>query len=122
VTVVGAKKKERGYLDAALSALWNEPAEKPTALFTVSDAGAWAAMDWLYRQGLDVPGDVSVLGFENVPTSRFTRPALTTVAHPVAEIAARAIDALWSERYDPHRHELVEPHLVVRNSTGSVPA
>jgi len=114
--------KDDGYgrLDSTMPALWNERAEKPTAIFTVSDSGAWAAINWLYRHGVDVPGDVSVLGFENLTTSQFTRPTLTTVAHPFEQIAVRTIEALWSDDYNPQLHELVEPFLVLRESTGPV--
>jgi len=109
-----------GYLNSTMPALWNERPEKPTAIFTVSDSGAWAAMSWLYRHSIDVPGDVSVLGFENLSTSQFTRPTLTTVAHPFKEIAVQTVSALWAEDYNPHLHKLVEPYLVVRESTGPV--
>jgi DNA-binding LacI/PurR family transcriptional regulator len=113
---------EKQLMASMMEGLWSQRAQKPTAIFSVVDLGAWAAMDWLWRQGIDVPGEVSVLGFENLVTSQYTRPALTTVAHPMKQIAARAIEALWAEPYDPHLHELVAPHLVVRESTGPAPS
>ena len=104
----------------AMQQLWSELDVKPTAIMTVSDFGAWSTMDWLIRNRINVPGVVSVLGFENVYTSQFTRPKLTTIAHPARQIAARVIQALWSDSYDARLHELIPPYLVVRESTGKV--
>jgi LacI family transcriptional regulator len=93
---------------------------RPTAIMTVSDPGAWAALHWLAEQGISVPGEVSVLGFEDVPSSQFQRPALSTIAHPVETLAKTALDMLWSED-DTTRRRLVPPHLVIRGSTGPCP-
>ena len=54
----------------------------PTAIFTVSDPGAWAVLKWFRERGVGVPGDVSVMGFENAASSAHVTPALTTLAHP----------------------------------------
>jgi len=102
----------------AMPEIWNHSEGRPTALFTVSDPGAWAVMNWLTDNGVDVPGDVSVLGFEDAHPSRFVRPALTTVAHPYTELAQRAVQVLCAQDYSPKHHELVAPRLVIRSSTG----
>ncbi len=47
--------------------LWS--GQKPTAIFTVSDPGAWAVLKWFRERGIDVPGEVSVLGYENAASS-----------------------------------------------------
>ena len=96
----------------SMAELWQH---RPTAIFTVSDPGAWAALKWLAEQKIEVPREVSVLGFEGVRPSRYTHPALSTVAHPTADIARRAIELLWEQK---SRQEFLPPHLIVRDSTG----
>lgn len=92
---------------------------KPTAIFAFDDLGAWAALKWCSQHGVSVPGDVSVLGFANDKPSAFTHPALTTIAHPIAEIASTAVDLL-TLRGKTRQTRLLQPSLVVRESTGAV--
>jgi len=92
---------------------------KPTAIFAFDDLGAWAALKWCAQHGLSVPNDVSVLGFANDKPSAFTHPALTTIAHPIAEIASTAVDLL-TLRGKTRQTRLLQPSLVVRESTGPV--
>jgi len=92
-------------------------AHNPTAIYTASDPGAWAAMKWLYEHKIDVPGDVSVLGFEDVAPSRHLSPALSTVAHPMEQIALEAVEMLIEGRTG---QVMLAPVLVVRESTGVV--
>lgn len=100
---------------AHMDAAWSL---RPTAIFTVSDPGAWAALKWLAERRVAVPRDVSVLGFEDVGPSRYTHPALTTIAHPIVEMARQAVAMLVEGGRD---HVRLAPHLVVRESTGSPP-
>jgi DNA-binding LacI/PurR family transcriptional regulator len=89
---------------------------RPTAIFAMSDPGAWAVIKWCAENNIDVPGQVSVLGFSDDRPSAYTHPALTTIAHPVAEIAHTAIQLLLkSGRQTITR--LLTPRLVVREST-----
>lgn len=92
----------------------------PTAIFAMSDPGAWAALQWFAEQGIRVPEDISVIGFSDDRPSRFTRPALTTIAHPVAEMAKTALEYLQSPEHQ-HRSCLLKPQLIVRDSTGLAP-
>ncbi|BCM93306.1 ribose operon repressor [Abditibacteriota bacterium] len=101
----------------AMDALWSQPT-RPTAIFTVSDAGAWGVLKWLGERHVKVPQDVSVLGFEGARPSRFTQPSLSTVAHPIEELAHRAVQMLFEEEVGP---EFLPPVLVRRDSTGPVP-
>jgi LacI family transcriptional regulator len=89
---------------------------RPTAIFTVSDPGAWAVGKWFAEQGIRVPGEVSLMGFDDVRPSRFMHPGLTTIAHPLADIARRALDML-DEPESEARAEELPPRLVVRQST-----
>ena len=92
---------------------------RPTAIFTVSDAGAWAALRRLSELGISVPQEISVLGFSDDRPSRFMHPALSTIAQPVAEIARRAIEMLV-ENQPGTRVEFMPPSLVIRESTAVV--
>jgi LacI family transcriptional regulator len=94
--------------------------EKPTAVFTVSDPGAWAALKWFRERGVSVPGEVSVMGFENAASSAHVTPTLTTLAHPTAEAAARCLDILRLPVSEPGRVQLIAPLLIVRDSTAAV--
>ena len=69
--------------------------------------------------GLDVPGDISVLGFDDVPEAAHFSPPLTTVRQDFAEIGRRAIASLLTELGGGvnHDNEQISPELVVRRST-----
>jgi len=92
----------------------------PTAIFAMSDPGAWAAMKWCAENDISVPGQISVLGFSDDRPSRFTYPALSTIAHPVAEIAQCAMQLLMKPE-NQRVTRLLTPRLVVRESTGPSP-
>jgi DNA-binding LacI/PurR family transcriptional regulator len=65
-----------------------------------------------------VPQEVSVLGFEGARPSQFTQPALSTVAHPLEDLARRAVEMLFEDDAGP---EFLTPTLIVRDSTGRAP-
>jgi DNA-binding LacI/PurR family transcriptional regulator len=94
---------------------------RPTAIFAMSDPGAWVAIKWCAENDIKVPDQISVLGFSNDRPSQFTYPALTTIAHPVAKIAQCAIQLL--SKPGPQRvTRMLTPELVLRESTGPAPA
>jgi LacI family transcriptional regulator len=68
--------------------------ESFTAVFAANDQSACGAILALYRRGLKVPGDISVVGFDDLPSSSFTIPPLTTVHRSINEIAASAAEAM----------------------------
>ena len=90
---------------------------RPTALFAVSDHGAWIALKYLAEQGIKVPGEISVLGFDDDRASRYMHPALSTLAQPFDAIARRTLE-LAIQKTRPGGLELLPPTLVVRESTG----
>ena len=100
---------------AALEALFASP-EPPTAILAQADKIALAAMTWLQARGYDVPGDVSVIGFDGVPESAASVPPLTTIQQPIAEIG-RAAAKIVLEHDGNVRHEILDTTLVVRAST-----
>ncbi|HEY0947322.1 MAG TPA: LacI family DNA-binding transcriptional regulator [Opitutaceae bacterium] len=92
---------------------------RPTAIFAFDDPGAWAVLKWCSQHGVRVPQDLSVLGFANDKPSGYTYPALTTIAHPISEIAATAVDLLTLASKG-RQVRLLKPSLIVRESTGPV--
>jgi DNA-binding LacI/PurR family transcriptional regulator len=93
-------------------------AEPPTAILALSDVLAYGAVDALAELGLDVPGDVSVTGFDDLAESAWFRPRLTTVRQPIVtkgrSAAAFLISAVRGE--DQHPHQMLGTTLVVRES------
>ena len=65
-----------------------------TALFTVSDTAAIAAIRALEDRGLSVPGDCSVIAIDGLPISEFISPTLATMAQPVEEMARESVGIL----------------------------
>jgi LacI family transcriptional regulator len=64
---------------------------RPTALIALSDVGAVGALAELRGRGLDVPGDISVVGFDDIPCAAQLAPALTTVRVPLERMGAEAV-------------------------------
>jgi DNA-binding LacI/PurR family transcriptional regulator len=93
----------------------------PTALLAMSDRVALRAMAWLADQGLRVPDDVSVLGFDDIPEAATAQPPLSTVAQPYRRIAERAVAAILDGDM-PQGAAVLPVDLVIRASTGPVPS
>ncbi|MCH6159986.1 LacI family DNA-binding transcriptional regulator [Streptomyces marispadix] len=96
-----------------------------TGIVCGSDLMALGAVRAVRQQGLDVPRDVSVVGYDDSELNAFTDPPLTTVRQPVRAMANAAVNTLLEEiRGNPvPRAEFVfQPELVVRGSTGQAPA
>lgn len=95
-----------------------------TAVVCASDMMALGAVRAARQRGLDVPGDFSVIGFDDSPLIAFTDPPLTTVRQPVKAMGQVAVGALLEEMVGtpPPRTEFVfMPELVVRGSTSAGP-
>lgn len=69
-----------------------------TGIVASSDQMALAVVDEVRRRGLDVPGDVSVVSFDDTPVVRFHEPQLTAIAQPIAEVTSRAVGLLIAAR------------------------
>lgn len=91
-----------------------------TALVAYNDFSAIGAIRSLREAGLRVPEDVSVVGFDDVNSAAYQNPSLTTIRQPwekMAQIAAQTLlDRLKGKRIP--REVLVEPELIIRESTG----
>ncbi|HVG49285.1 MAG TPA: LacI family DNA-binding transcriptional regulator [Rubellimicrobium sp.] len=90
----------------------------PTALLSMSDKVALAALDWIVRRGLRVPEDVSLVGFDGVPESAESVPPLTTVEQPFRQIAERSVAAILDDAM-PAGREVLPLTLLVRGSTAA---
>jgi DNA-binding LacI/PurR family transcriptional regulator len=100
---------------AGLAALFAaEP--RPTALLCMSDRIALSALQWLAAHGLNVPHDVSVIGFDGVPEAARSEPPLTTMAQPILEMGRRAVRAILQPTASAVR-QLLDTTLEVRGST-----
>jgi len=140
-------ERERGYLDALREAgLPQDPAlmfngafaqsggfsateqmlamaQHPTAIFAANDEMAFGAMDAINSKGLKVPDDISVVGFDDIPTSSYVYPTLTTMRQPFRAMATRAVSEVVEliQGREPGAVKIAFPvELVVRNSTGPV--
>jgi DNA-binding LacI/PurR family transcriptional regulator len=91
-----------------------------TAVFAGNDQMALGFMHACRDSGLDVPGDISVVGFDDIPEAAHFHPPLTTVRQNFAEVGRRAVSIILAElQGSPHEvHDSIAPELVVRSSTG----
>ena len=96
-----------------------------TGIVTASDPMALGAIRAVRRAGLHVPGDVSVIGFDDSALMSSIDPPLTTVRQPIDAMGRLVIELLTAQIAGAavaHEEMLFEPELVVRASTGPVPA
>ncbi|MGY2066271.1 LacI family DNA-binding transcriptional regulator [Blastococcus sp. SYSU DS0619] len=112
---------EGGY-DQARTLL--ELPDRPTAIFAGSDEQAFGVLEAARQAGLSVPGDLSVVGFDDLPMARWSSPPLTTVRQPLADMgrmAGRMLHRLITGgQLDTQRMELATS-LVPRASTAARP-
>lgn len=95
-----------------------------TGIVCGSDLMALGAVRAARQRGLDVPRDVSVVGYDDSELIAFTDPPLTTVRQPVRAMANAAVHTLLEEICEnpvPQTEFVFQPELVVRNSTGQAP-
>lgn len=112
--------------EAAAARLFDLPSP-PTAIFASNDEMALGVMHEASRRGIQTPRDLSVIGFDDFPSARYSIPPLTTVRHPVGEMAALAVQRLIgraARRTTPlsTESEIVPHALIVRASTRALPA
>lgn len=95
-------------------------ADRPTAIFAGSDMQAMGVLRAARKLGLDVPRDVSVIGYDNLPVAAWIGPALTTVNQPLRDMAGTAtrmlLDIARGVELSTSRIDLVT-ELVVRETT-----
>jgi DNA-binding LacI/PurR family transcriptional regulator len=98
--------------------------DRPTAVICSSDLMAIGAMQEAAALGLDVPGDLSVVGFDGIDAATWTQPPLTTIEQPIEEIAETAIAALQHQIEAPAQTRpsyVFRPRLRRGGTTGPPP-
>ena len=93
-----------------------------TAIFAMNDQMAIGALAALHQRGVPVPEQVSVAGFDDIPSSRDVTPALTTVRVPMAEMGQRAFELTLESARSELRIEHLPCDLIPRASTAPPPA
>ncbi len=121
VIVHGDFNRESGYR-LARELLSCRP--RPTAIFAANDPMAVGALDAAFELGLALPGDLSIIGFDDTPMATHVNPALTTVARPYHDMGATAIrllvEALDGAQGEAQGHAAqvdLATQLVIRQST-----
>jgi LacI family transcriptional regulator len=99
--------------------LLDEKAWLPRAIVCANDQTALGVMYELARHGIDVPGEIAVTGFDDIPVSRHVRPRLTTVKQPIQELGAMAFDVLRSMIGNsmPAERDIVLPTKLIRRES-----
>jgi DNA-binding LacI/PurR family transcriptional regulator len=106
--------------ESAMAELLEMP-DRPTAIMTANDLTAIGALRVIHRQGLSVPDDFSVVGFDDIELSDIVYPPLTTIRLPRHRLAEMFVTALESSAKDLHaagKQYMVKTSLVIRSSTG----
>lgn len=97
----------------------------PTAIFAANDDMAVATIGVAKQLGIDVPGQLSVAGFDDISLARLVSPKLTTVIQPLAEMAERAATLLTAGYHAVAAagdYEVIPATIVIRESTGPAPS
>lgn len=92
-----------------------------TGILAFNDLVAMGLMSGLHERGLDVPGDISVTGFDDIPFAKYTTPGLTTAAVPITELGQEAwqqLRALITQEASGTPGSRYQPRLEVRASSG----
>jgi DNA-binding LacI/PurR family transcriptional regulator len=126
---VVVRVQDAGFAEVSAGArVMLERPDRPTAVLCFSDVVALGVVDTARDLGLSVPGDLSVVGFDDSPAARRFRPALTTVRQDVEEkgraAAAALIAAIRASANGepaPAEHLMLPTELIVRDSTRPAP-
>jgi LacI family transcriptional regulator len=100
-----------------------EMAERPTAIFATGDLIAFGVMQAAYQKGINIPNELSVVGFDDIYLAKIFIPPLTTVSQPLYEISEAAINCFFERMENTQKtgrtiHYNI--HLEVRGTTGPV--
>jgi DNA-binding LacI/PurR family transcriptional regulator len=96
--------------------------ESFTAAFVASDTVALGAKSAILKNGMHIPEDIALVGFDDLPIAEFAEPPMTTVHLPVIELARRASEMLINIlKGEPQacKHIFLDTHLVIRRSCGA---
>jgi DNA-binding LacI/PurR family transcriptional regulator len=99
--------------------IWSRPT-RPTALVTVADVIAVGVLQAAAEHHVHVPGQLAVIGFDDIPYAKWTNPPLTTVRQPIVEkgeLAAQLLLSLIAGTLPPDSQLTLPSELIVRQST-----
>jgi len=99
---------------------WIAIKDKPTALFCASDLMAIGFVAELQEHGVNVPEDVSVIGFDDIDIARYYNPKITTIRQPTRELGVTAAKALFNKLHGvsvKSKPAVLDVELIVRRST-----
>ncbi|EEI70979.1 transcriptional regulator, GntR family [Lentilactobacillus hilgardii ATCC 27305] len=94
---------------------------RPTAIVCYNDQLAMEVIGMLGKEGFDIPGDISVAGFDDYEISKYINPGITTMIHPkrlLGETAAKMLIDMINKK--EHRSKVFDAELVVRDSTKAI--
>ncbi len=103
-----------------------DAADKPTAIFASNDDMAAAVITVAHRRGINLPDELTVVGFDDTPVATTLWPALTTVRQPISEMAAAAIRLLLVEIRSGEKDvaeatDLIMPYTLVERQSAAPP-
>ena len=113
-------------MDGGLKAardLLARPGPRPEVIFALSDIMAIGLLHGLHDAGVDIPGEISVVGYDDIESAAHFFPPLTTVRQPIADIGASAAEAAINhlDRGVPlPRSTQLKPELIFRQSARRV--
>jgi LacI family purine nucleotide synthesis repressor len=93
--------------------------EKPTAIICAADVLALYAISIAVQMGLEIPGDISIIGSDNLPESQYYNPPLTTFETNIENISKNLVELLIDEidnPTQPRKGIILKPELIVRKS------
>lgn len=107
------------YLDgqSAMNVLLDRP-DPPTAVFAASDVLAIGAMAAIQQRGMSIPGDISIMGFDNAPVSGFMNPPLSTIGIDAYQIGNMSAKIVLEHRGKAPVHYCINTDLLIRKSCG----
>lgn len=145
--LIAARERKRAYQDATLlHKLDTDPAlivqgdfsfesgvaaakhiagmsKRPTAVFAANDSSAMGLIYGLQQQGLRVPQDMSVVGFDDIPSAAHTFPGLTTISQPLTDMGRAAVNSLLAQMAgleSPTQSITLPVQLIQRSSTAAL--
>ncbi len=96
----------------------------PTAIFAFNDSMAIGAIKAVREEGYNIPADISICGFDDIPVAKYISPSLTSVRVPISELGAMAIQTVFKKvnkkSTDPASHVFVPTTLSIRSSCRSI--
>jgi DNA-binding LacI/PurR family transcriptional regulator len=121
LTFYGDFSLESGY--RAAPDIFNRT-DRPTAIFSVNDRMALGVLKWAQEQGISVPGEVSIAGYDDIEAASQSLPPLTTIRQPGIQIGRAVVDVVYRliQGETPSLETVFDTELVVRGTTGKARA